>query len=384
MTGYRVLIRLCHDFDLPFETAPVSRHAMSSDEDSSEYMPTTPTYRATSPQPRDGSSQRERSVTPSYVPVVVDVEILSPGAESQRDGSPTEAPRPRFPGERLSVGAGSSGAGSSGAGSSGAGSSGAGSSGAGSSGIIHKRPRNQPDRFVDLQAADWEKRKSRQRSKQHCKSVPTETHIDASMEVELEFLRARVELLEEDEGSMQRKVRKLESDRNEIRGNFDRERTLYMEMNKSLTEDISDLRDRLTLFKNMASNYRMKFNEARRQLENTESVNKEYVNSSKAAESTVTAWTNYIAGAREKSKVCMICYTDFNPVLNMTTHDEYAESGEVENRTWYALQCGHDKAHVLCEKCYNSDYFMRNPQCPARCGQKERRNVREGAVKLYW
>ena len=332
---------------------------MSSDESSSSdesryrhnspgprvaYVPTSPSYDALL------RAQQNRSVTPVYVDPVV-------------GGM-----------------AGSSGAGSSGAGSSGAGSSGAGSSGAGSSGVEGKRARREPDRFVDMQGAEHGKRKSRVRGKQPCRGA----QVNSGLQLQMEDLRESVHTLEQQVAEYKEKIRELEAQKREEKGNFDEQRAVYTEKNQLLFERNRELEHEVTIFKRAAKNFEMKHEETKRQLNSTGSVVREHVNSLKTAESSVVAWTAYVMGARSKSKVCMICHEDFNPVLDIATAEEFVVGDDIVEKDWYALDCGDDKAHVVCGKCFHSEAFIRQRRCPARCAQSSSRNVRDKAVKLYW
>ena len=298
-----------------------------------------------------------------------------------------------------SSGAGATGS-SSGAGATGS-SSGAGATGSSSGSRVSstalqgKRARKRPDFFVDEQAAEWEETSRRRK---HKIDLQSEIHRaleplghmvamqQASSFLDIDVFRDRVKFLEEAEEKAKESMRKLEQQHRTLEEMNEKNMnalTSLTDASKKLVEDNNKLRLQCISSRTGEKNLMMKLTEAERKTQDKEALMVTIRNAFSKNETTLTQYMKYIEKARLVSQGCLICLEDANPALESSIEDALAQN-EFERKKWYALNCGTGKAHVVCDTCYNKQWFVDNPRCPLRCSDDANRNVRDSAVKLFW
>ena len=298
-----------------------------------------------------------------------------------------------------SSGAGATGS-SSGAGATGS-SSGAGATGSSSGSRVSstalqgKRARKRPDFFVDEQAAEWEETSRRRKHKMDLQSeihraLEPLGHMvamqQASSFLDIDVFRDRVKFLEEAEEKAKESMRKLEQQHRTLEEMNEKNMnalTSLTDASKKLVEDNNKLRLQCISSRTGEKNLMMKLTEAERKTQDKEALMVTIRNAFSKNETTLTQYMKYIEKARLVSQGCLICLEDANPALESSIEDALAQN-EFERKKWYALNCGTGKAHVVCDTCYNKQWFVDNPRCPLRCSDDANRNVRDSAVKLFW
>ena len=298
-----------------------------------------------------------------------------------------------------SSGAGATGS-SSGAGATGS-SSGAGATGSSSGSRVSstalqgKRARKRPDFFVDEQAAEWEETSRRRKHKIDLQSEihralePLSLHghmVAMQQAFDIDVFRDRVKFLEEAEEKAKESMRKLEQQHRTLEEMNEKNMnalTSLTDASKKLVEDNNKLRLQCISSRTGEKNLMMKLTEAERKTQDKEALMVTIRNAFSKNETTLTQYMKYIEKARLVSQGCLICLEDANPALESSIEDALAQN-EFERKKWYALNCGTGKAHVVCDTCYNKQWFVDNPRCPLRCSDDANRNVRDSAVKLFW
>ena len=298
-----------------------------------------------------------------------------------------------------SSGAGTTGS-SSGAGAAGS-SSGAGATGSSSGSRVSstalqgKRARKRPDFFVDEQAAEWEETSRRRKHKIDLQSEihralePLSLHghmVAMQQAFDIDVFRDRVKFLEEAEEKAKESMRKLEQQHRTLEEMNEKNMnalTSLTDASKKLVEDNNKLRLQCISSRTGEKNLMMKLTEAERKTQDKEALMVTIRNAFSKNETTLTQYMKYIEKARLVSQGCLICLEDANPALESSIEDALAQN-EFERKKWYALNCGTGKAHVVCDTCYNKQWFVDNPRCPLRCSDDANRNVRDSAVKLFW
>jgi len=225
----------------------------------------------------------------------------------------------------------------------------------------------------------------------------TAIHIDASEGPELRYLREVVDSMEIDEYRLKSIIKDLKAQIGKLELDYETMEISNNIMKREKMKEIETLREekaecnkKAHAFKLKAENFEAKFNDAQCQIKDNDTMVSLLKSAGNSTLLQLKSWSKYVAAAREQSKVCPICFEDYNPVLNMAREDFESDrvpgSDAVESKVGYALNCGNKTAHVICETCINKEYYVENPYCPFRCGTGGvcKRNVRNGALKLHW
>ena len=428
------------------ETTPSYRPSSPSYRPSSpfspSYRPSSPSYFPSSPEGSDdpdavrlvqpgsvqpasqetSSGYGSRSVTPVYAPVrtvgsVSTGSFSGAGASGSSSGTGANgsssgawasrsSPGVRAPGPSSGARASGSSSGARASGSSSGARAPGSSSGAGATGsssgsrvsstaLQGKRARKRPDFFVDEQAAEWEETSRRRKHKMDLQSeihraLEPLGHMvamqQASSFLDIDVFRDRVKFLEEAEEKAKESMRKLEQQHRTLEEMNEKNMnalTSLTDASKILVEDNNKLRLQCISSRTGEKNLMMKLTEAERKTQDKEALMVTIRNAFSKNETTLTQYMKYIEKARLVSQGCLICLEDANPALESSIEDALAQN-EFERKKWYALNCGTGKAHVVCDTCYNKQWFVDNPRCPLRCSDDANRNVRDSAVKLFW
>ena len=247
------------------------------------------------------------------------------------------------------------------------------------------------------------------------KQLQSTKHIDASEGLELRYLRETVDSMEIDEYRLKSIIKDLKAQIGKLELDYETMEISKNIMKRDKMKEIETLRETMELGKNImkrdmrneietlreekaecnkkahafklkAENFEAKFNDAQCQIKDNDTMVSLLKSAGNSTLLQLKSWSKYVAAAREQSKVCPICFEDYNPVLNMAREDFESGSDAVQSKVGYALNCGNKTAHVICETCINKEYYVENPYCPFRCGTEgvSKRNVRNGALKLHW
>ena len=229
------------------------------------------------------------------------------------------------------------------------------------------------------------------------KQLQSTKHIDASEGLELRYLRETVDSMEIDEYRLKSIIKDLKAQIGKLELDYETMEISKNIMKREKMKEIETLREekaecnkKAHAFKLKAENFEAKFNDAQCQIKDNDTMVSLLKSAGNSTLLQLKSWSKYVAAAREQSKVCPICFEDYNPVLNMAREDFESDrvpgSDAVESKVGYALNCGNKTAHVICETCFNKTYYVRNPYCPFRCGTEgvSKRNVRTEALKLHW
>ena len=229
------------------------------------------------------------------------------------------------------------------------------------------------------------------------KQLQSTKHIDASEGLELRYLRETVDSMEIEEYRLKSIIKDLKAQIGNLELDYTKMEISKTIMKREKMDEIETLREekakcnkKARTFKLKAENFEAKFNDAQCQIKDNDTMVSLLKSAGNSTLLQLKSWSKYVAAAREQSKVCPICFEDYNPVLNMAREDFESDrvpgSDAVESKVGYALNCGNKTAHVICETCINEEYYTENPYCPFRCGTGGlcKRNVRNGALKLHW
>ena len=210
------------------------------------------------------------------------------------------------------------------------------------------------------------------------KQLESTKHIDASEGLELRYLREAVDSMEIDEYRLKSIIKDLKAQIGKLELDYETMGISKNIMKRDMRNEIETLREekaecnkKAHAFKLKAENFEAKFNDAQCQIKDNDGMvsllGRQLRLEKSAANLTLlqlNSWSKYVAAAREQSKVCPICFEDYNPVLNMAREDFELDrvpgSDAVESKVGYALNCGNKTAHVICETCFNKAYYVRN------------------------